>query len=81
MLAYHYTLQTGAMNWKRGLFRVWVVGTAIWFGWFTYVAVVEGKPGFAALWFFGPPAGVLLLFWGSKWVWEWVWKGFRKDNS
>lgn len=70
------------MNWRRGLFRLWVIAAAGWIA-FTAWDVYEVTAGdFTQLswwkvmaWAFGPPAaaGLLML------VAYWVAQGFRKS--
>ena len=68
------------MNWRVGLFRLWVVGSAIWVVGVSYLAFVVEQTAvtfFLASIMLGPPVGVLLLFG----LLAWVWKGFQKDNG
>lgn len=69
------------MNWRRGLFRVWVVASAAWL---MYLGIEIPWRNVTTTWFVlkalsfavVPPAAVLgLWFLGT-----WVGRGFRKSN-
>ncbi len=54
------------MNWRVGLFRLWVVGSAIWVVGVSYLAFVVDQMAavtffLASFYMLGPPVGVLLL--------------------
>src|SRR5262249_13961337 len=45
----HNDIQAGAMNWRRGLFRLWIVGTALFVIAIAFVSYSEIKTKFDAL--------------------------------
>jgi len=78
------------MNWKRGLFRTWLVGTAIWIAAVIYMVVaswpvdldtsrftpqVRAHVLLASEWALGPPIAVLI----AGLVLGWILRGFRLE--
>jgi hypothetical protein len=67
------------LNWRRGLFRAWIVLAVVYWLWCIAVEVRNGPmPIFDRVEFYGLPfvllgAGYLLL-----WVVSWVARGFRR---
>lgn len=74
------------VNWRRGLFRVWVLMSAAWLmGWIIYLIMVGIQGGIATtadilevlVLLFGPP--VALLFFGI--AAGWAFRGFRVESG
>jgi hypothetical protein len=74
------------LNWRRGLFRVWLVLSAAWImGWIVYLILVGIKGRLQTLGdflsipvlFFGPPIALLLFGLAAGWAF----RGFKKDGS
>jgi hypothetical protein len=72
------------LNWRRGLFRIWVVFSAAWImGWTIYLIIFGLQGGFrqfgqvlaVPVTLFGPPIATLLLGLGVRWALQ----GFRGD--
>ena len=74
------------INWRRGLFRIWVLMSVAWImGWAVYL-IMQGVQGELTtvgdfleipVLMFGPP--VALLFFGVAAAW--AFKGFRADDG
>ena len=74
------------MNWRRGLFRVWLLLSVAWIlGWVVYLVLGGIKGGFQSFGGFlaipvpliGPP--IALLLFGL--VAGWAFRGFKPDND
>lgn len=74
------------LNWRRGLFRVWLVLSAAWImGWIVYLTLYGVQGGFRTagdflsipVLFFGPPIALLLFGLAAGWAF----RGFKKDES
>jgi len=73
------------INWRRGLFRIWVLISAAWLmGWMVYL-LMQGVQGQIAtvgdfleipVLLFGPPVALLLLGIAAGWAF----RGFRIDD-
>jgi hypothetical protein len=72
------------INWRRGLFRVWLLMSAAWImGWTIYSILHAMSDGFKTLGdflsipvvFFGPPIALLLLGLAAAWAF----RGFKTD--
>jgi hypothetical protein len=75
-----------AVNWRRGLLRVWMLMSVAWImGWLVYLAMYGIKGGFKGprdlleipVLLLGPP--VALLLFGT--MARWALKGFAPDNG
>ena len=76
--------QIAQVNWRRGLFRVWLLLSAAWImGWTVYIVVIGIKDGFQSfgdlfaipVLLIGPP--VALFLFGV--VARWAFRGFAPD--
>ena len=76
--------ETTPINWRRGLFRVWLLLSAAWImGWAIYSILSAMSNGFKTLGdflsipvvFFGPPIALLLFGLAAAWAF----RGFRMD--
>jgi len=65
------------INWRRGLFRVWVVLSAAWImGWTIYLIIFGLQGGLrqfgeilaVPVVLFGPPVALFLLGYGARWA-------------
>jgi hypothetical protein len=74
------------LNWRRGLFRVWLLLSAAWImGWIVYLILHGIQGGFQSfgdllaipVLLIGPP--IALLLFGL--VAGWAFRGFRPDNG
>jgi hypothetical protein len=68
------------MNWRRGLFRVWVLFTVLWCGYVGLVAYSSWNDASRGIdwWFYLPIAiGVPALVFVLGWLGFWIEKGFR----
>ena len=74
------------VNWRRGLFRVWLLLSVAWIlGWIVYLVLEGIKGGFQSFGGFlaipvlliGPP--IALLLFGL--VAGWAFRGFKPDND
>ena len=74
------------INWRRGLFRVWLLMSAAWImGWAIYSILHAMSDGFKTLGdflsipvvFFGPPIALLLLGLAAAWSF----RGFKMDTE
>jgi len=72
------------INWRRGLFRVWLLMSAAWImGWAIYSILHAMSDGFKTrgdflsipVVFFGPPIALLLLGLAAAWAF----RGFKMD--
>lgn len=70
------------VNWKRGLFRLWIVATAIWIPWAFYASAVQrvievnsDVEGLTLL--FAPPLVVPALVAIAFYATRWIIRGFR----
>lgn len=75
----------GPLNWRRGLFRMWLLVSSAWMlGWAVYLAIWALRWGFDRLGdllaipvlLFGPPLALLLF--GLATVW--AFRGFAPDK-
>ena len=75
-----------AVNWRRGLFRVWLLLSVAWIlGWIVYLVLEGIKGGFQSFGGFlaipvlliGPP--IALLLFGL--VAGWAFRGFKPEND
>lgn len=73
------------VNWRRGMFRVWVLISAAWLmGWIIYfiIEVIEtefregGKTLVIPVVLLGPPVALLLFGLAARWAFQ----GFRPDT-
>ncbi len=74
------------VNWRRGLFRVWLLLSAAWImGWILYFLVYGIQVGFQNIsgllaipvLLLGPPIVLLVLGWATGWAF----RGFRPDHG
>jgi hypothetical protein len=74
------------VNWRRGLFRVWLLFCAAWMmGWIIYLAIYGLHGGFETtddflvipILLFGPPVALLLFGLAAGWAI----RGFKAENS
>jgi hypothetical protein len=74
------------INWRRGLFRVWLLASVAWImGWAVYLAIYGIRGGFKDLdellvvpvLLLGPP--IALLLFGA--MTRWAFKGFANDSD
>ena len=73
-----------AINWRRGLMRIWLLISAAWImGWVIYLIMNTAESGFRGsdllvipVLLFGPPVA-LLLFGAAA---GWAFKGFKMDE-
>jgi hypothetical protein len=64
------------LNWRRGLFRLWILVSAAWMmGWLIYYAIIytggEAKPAdllVLPVVLFGPPIALLLFGIATRWA-------------
>jgi hypothetical protein len=76
--------KSAPLNWRRGMFRLWVLISAAWImGWVIYVIIDGLKAGFTvrdlagvAVVLFGPPLALFLLGLGTRWAF----RGFSMDG-
>jgi hypothetical protein len=75
-----------AVNWRRGLLRVWLLFAAAWLmGWAIYLTMYGLRGGFKTTgdWFvipvllFGPPIALLLFGFAARWAF----RGFKLDGG
>ena len=78
--------EVAPINWRRGLFRVWLLMSAAWImGWAIYSVLSAMNHGFQTLGdflsipvvFFGPPIALLLLGLAAAWSF----RGFKMDTE
>ncbi len=78
--------ETVPINWRRGLFRVWLLMSAAWImSWAIYSILRAMSEGFKTagdflsipVVFFGPPIALLLLGLAAVWAF----RGFRTDDA
>jgi hypothetical protein len=74
------------VNWRRGLFRVWLLFSAAWMmGWIIYLVMYGLQGGFKTtgdflvlpVLLFGPPIALLLFGLAAGWAF----RGFKAENS
>jgi hypothetical protein len=74
------------VNWRRGLFRVWLLLSAAWImGWIIYLIMFGLHGGFKTtgdileipVVLFGPPVALLLFGFGAGWTL----RGFKLDST
>lgn len=75
-----------ALNWRRGLFRVWLLFCAAWLmGWIIYLIMYGIHGGFKTtsdflevpVLLFGPPIALLLFGLATGWAF----RGFKLDSN
>ena len=75
-----------AVNWRRGLFRVWLLFCAAWLmGWIIYLIMHELQGGFKTtgdflvipVLLFGPPIALLLFGFAAGWAA----RGFKAESD
>jgi hypothetical protein len=75
-----------AVNWRRGLIRVWLLLSAAWImGWAVYLILFAIRVGFQnfreflaiPVLLFGPPIALLLFGLAAGWAF----RGFKPDDS
>jgi hypothetical protein len=78
------------INWRRGMFRVWVLVSAAWImGWIIYLTIqgiesgviesgfrLNGKVMAVPVVLFGPPVALLLFGFAARWAFH----GFEADK-
>lgn len=76
---------TPSLNWRRGLWRLWVLASSAWvLGWGVYLSIWALRSGFAhtgdllaiPVLLFGPPIALLLFGLATSWAF----KGFLPDK-
>ena len=74
------------VNWRRGLFRVWLLFSAAWLmGWIIYLIMYGLRGGFRTtgdfleipVLLFGPPIALLLFGVATGWAF----RGFKTENG
>jgi len=74
------------LNWRRGFFRLWVLGSASWImGWLIYLLAFALRGGVRSLGdllaipilLFGPPVALFIFGLGAAWAF----KGFTLDQG
>jgi len=69
--------QQSPLNWRRGLFRVWLLASAAWLmGWILYLIMYGLRGGFKTtgdlivipVLLFGPPIALLLFGLAARWA-------------
>jgi hypothetical protein len=74
------------VNWRRGLFRVWLLFSAAWMmGWIIYLVMYGLQGGFKTtgdflvipVLLFGPPIALLLFGLAAGWAF----RGFKAENN
>ena len=73
------------INWRRGMFRIWVLASAAWImGWVLYLLIDGLKVGFSvsdllvvAVVLLGPPLALLLFGIATRWAFQ----GFTAEDS
>ena len=74
------------INWRRGLFRVWLLFSAAWLmGWSIYLIIFGLQVGFSRfreilalpVLLFGPPVALLLFGIATRWAFH----GFRGETT
>jgi hypothetical protein len=74
------------VNWRRGLFRVWLLFSAAWLmGWIIYLIMFGLRGGFRTtgdfleipVLLFGPPIALLLFGVATGWAF----RGFKAENG
>jgi hypothetical protein len=74
------------VNWRRGLFRVWLLFSAAWLmGWIIYLIMYGLRGGFRTtgdfleipVLLFGPPIALLLFGVATGWAF----RGFKAENG
>jgi len=77
---------TKAVNWRRGLIRVWLLLSAAWImGWTVYLILFAIQVGFQSsrdflaipVLLFGPPIALLLFGLAAGWAF----RGFKPDDN
>lgn len=76
---------TPPLNWRRGLWRLWVLASSAWvLGWGVYLAIWAIRSGLATadllaipVLLFGPPFALLLFGLATNWAF----RGFLPDQS
>jgi hypothetical protein len=64
------------INWRRGMFRLWILASAAWMmGWLIYMAIefAGGEASARDLWaipimLFGPPIALLVFGFATRWA-------------
>jgi hypothetical protein len=73
------------INWRRGLFRIWLLVSAAWtMSWIIYLIMFGLQGGFKAprdllvipVLLIGPPVALLIFGWAARWAFQ----GFRVDE-
>ena len=77
---------TTLVNWRRGLFRVWLLVSAAWMmAWIIYLVMYGLRGGFRTtgdffelpVLLFGPPIALLIFGVGAGWAF----RGFKAEND
>ncbi len=76
--------KSAPVNWRRGMFRIWVLASAAWImGWMLYLLIDGLKMGFStndllvvAVVLFGPPLALLLFGIATRWAF----RGFTAED-
>ena len=77
---------TKALNWRRGLIRIWLLLSAAWImGWVVYLTIFAIQSGIKTLaissrfpvLLFGPPIALLLFGLAAGWAF----RGFKPDDD
>ncbi len=77
---------TEPLNWRRGLFRLWLLLSAAWLmSWTIYLTMYGVRAGFDGageliaipILLFGPPIALLLFGLAARWTF----RGFRPDQG
>jgi hypothetical protein len=78
--------QPAAINWRRGMFRIWVLISIAWMmGWIIYLAINGLQGGFkeqgdylvVPVVLIGPPIALLLFGLAANWAF----RGFKPDEG
>ena len=77
---------TSPLNWRRGLWRMWVLASSAWvLGWSVYLTIWALRSGFShsgdllaiPVLLFGPPIALLIFGLATNWAF----KGFLPDKT
>lgn len=77
--------KTAPINWRRGMFRLWILASAAWvMGWLLYflITYISGETSarqllVAPIVLLGPPVALLLFGLAT----QWAFKGFEADEG
>ena len=67
------------IKWKKGLFRIWIIGSIVWIGFYLWAGFAYDlkDDGYYWIWTFLIPVATLFVFIILEKIFKWIYAGFK----